>query len=186
MYFPQEKSPTTLHRQTALHGLNLTRKEGQWAAQRGRRSKSFQDHGGSGGFRLELPLPVPSKPRGSHTALQFRREDKADTEHGPSSLCRAAAGQAAGGLWCPPRSQSLSEPLCGAPRGRCAGPGPWEGGTGWGRTVLGHQQEWQSPLSDPEGTLPGLACSSSLSTRQQPTRPPWSSQDGASKHTWTK
>lgn len=123
---------------------------------------------------------------GSHTALQFRRENKADSQS--TDLPPSAGLQLArqpGGLWCPPQSQNLSETLCGAPRGRCSGPGPWEGGTGWGRTVLGHQQEWQSPLSDPEGTLSGLACSRGFSTHKQPTRPPLSSQDGASKHSWS-
>lgn len=133
------------------------------------------------------PSPTSSKPCvGSHTALQLWRENKTDSQSTDlSPFCRAAAGQAAWGLWCPSRGQGLSEPLCGAPRSRCSGSGPWEDGTGQGTTVPGHQQECQFQLLDPEGTCFSMACSRDFPTHQQFTRPPSNSQGGASKHSWS-
>lgn len=129
-----------------------------------------QTFSGPEGFQAFLegtdPAPTSSKPLGlphcsaAPTLLggsggKTRQAHRAQRPSSPPQGSSWLGGL--GGCGAPPGSQGLSEPHCGAPRGRCSGPGPPEGGTGQGSTVPGHQQECQSQAPDPEGTLFGLA-----------------------------
>lgn len=175
----------TVH--SEYHEPPITGKGGQWAETRGQSRKHFQDQRDSSLFWLELTLPLraplPSH-LGSHTTLQLWRENKAGSQSTKTSfpLQGSSWPGGLGGCGAPLGSQGLSEPLCGAPRGRCSGPRPQESGKkGARRDSPSHQQECLSLSDGPQGHILWPANIRDFPTdQQQLTRPSLSSQGGAS------
>ena len=94
----------------------------------GLKQETFQDQSGSSLFWMERTLPQPHLSHvGSHRALRLWRENKAGSQSTQTFLPSARQQLVRRGSL---QGARTSEPLCGAPRGRCSVPEPCR--VGWG------------------------------------------------------